>query len=590
METLERVFGYKSFRHPQQEIIGGLIEGNDAFVLMPTGGGKSLCYQIPALHRRGVGIVVSPLISLMKDQVDALRANGVRAVAYNSALSQSESREVLTALTSGKLELLYVAPERLMQGGFLQKLDYVDIALFAIDEAHCISHWGHDFRPEYVTLGKLRERFPKVPLIALTATAEPRTRIDIVERLNLSEAREYISSFDRPNIRYSVIQKSNPAEQLAKYVRAGKGLAGIVYCGTRKRVEDVAGMLRQAGISAEAYHAGMPDRDRKNVQERFLREDVDVIVATVAFGMGIDKPNVRFVVHYDVPKHIEGYYQETGRAGRDGLPSDAILLFSLSDYMTAKRLIETGENRDRNAIEIKKLEAMKRFAESFSCRRKQLLAYFGEEHSGDCGNCDTCLDPRESTDATEDVKAVLMCIYESNQRYGTRLIVDILMGADTERIRSADLGSLPSYGKGGDHDSYYWDAVINQLLELGYIRKEDDKYPILKLTPLTKDVLREDKTVSLVRPAAPGSKKRRKKAVSVATPVDRALFEKLRALRKHIADEDGVPPYVVFGDATLIEMAARKPTDRSTLGAISGVGIHKLQKYGERFLAAISQE
>ncbi len=590
METLERVFGYKSFRHPQQEIIEGLIEGNDAFVLMPTGGGKSLCYQLPALHRKGVGIVVSPLISLMKDQVDALRANGVRAVAYNSALSQSESREVLTAMTSGKLELLYVAPERLMQGAFLQKLDYVDIALFAIDEAHCISHWGHDFRPEYVTLGKLRERFPKVPLIALTATAEPRTRIDIVERLHLSEARSYISSFDRPNIRYTVLQKTNAAEQLAKYVGAGNGLAGIVYCSTRKRVEDVAGMLRRAGISAEAYHAGMPDRDRKNVQEGFLREDVDVIVATVAFGMGIDKPNVRFVVHYDVPKHIEGYYQETGRAGRDGLPSDAILLFSVGDYITAKRLVETGENRDRNAIEIKKLEAMKRFAEGFSCRRKQLLAYFGEEHSGNCGNCDTCLNPRERYDATEDVKTILMCVYETKQRYGARLVVDVLVGADTEKIRSAGFDLLPSHGKGAGQDSAYWDAVINQLLDLGYLRKENEKYPILKLTALTKDVLRGGNTVSLVRPAAPKPKRRRQRLRSIARPADRALFEKLRALRKRIADEEGVPPYIVFGDATLNEIAARKPKDRGALGAISGVGTHKLQKYGERFLNLISQE
>ena len=589
IDTLRRVFGFDEFRHRQAEIIDDLIAGRDAFVLMPTGGGKSLCYQIPALHRPGVAVVVSPLISLMKDQVDALRANGVRAAAFNSSLISAEAEEVKRLIADRELDLLYVAPERLMQEAFLRETRSLEIALFAIDEAHCISQWGHDFRPEYVKLGALRKLFPGVPIIALTATAEPKTREDIVNRLGLCNANTYVASFDRPNIRYTIEPKSSAKTQLLEHVKRNKGDAGIVYCLSRKRCEDVAAFLKSEGISAEPYHAGLPDNVRKATQERFLKEQTDVVVATVAFGMGIDKPNVRFVAHFDIPKNIEGYYQETGRAGRDGLPSDAILLFGYSDVATARRLISGGENRERVAIELEKLSTMVTYSESHACRRKQLLAYFGEEHAGECGNCDNCLTTNEKVDATAEAALAFMCVYETGQRFGMRHVIDVLHGAMSDRIKTLRHDKVSSYGKGQQKDASWWQACLRQLVEQGYLVSTEGQYPVLKLTPLTKPVLKDGAQVAIFRPTAQPTRARRERRPATTVNYDREIFDELRTLRRAIADEEGVPSFVVFGDVSLVEMAAQLPTSKEALRKITGVGDHKLAKYGERFLQALTE-
>ncbi|HEY9198791.1 MAG TPA: DNA helicase RecQ, partial [Gammaproteobacteria bacterium] len=444
-ETLQRVFGYPEFRPYQRDIIADLVSGEDVFVLMPTGGGKSLCYQIPALLRPGVGIVVSPLISLMKDQVDALLANGVTAAYYNSSLGSEAARQVLARLHAHELDLLYVSPERLVSDGFLDRLDGIDIALFAIDEAHCVSQWGHDFRPEYQQLSLLHERFPQVPRIALTATADTQTRADIVRALQLGQSRQYVTGFDRPNIRYRVLEKHKPFDQLLRFLETRRDEAGIVYALSRKRVEEVADKLAAQGFRAAAYHAGLPGEQRARVQEDFLRDELQVVVATVAFGMGIDKPNVRFVVHFDLPKHIEGYYQETGRAGRDGLPAEALLLYGAQDSGTVRRLIENSDNAEQKRIELHKLNAMIGLAESLACRRRVLLNYFSERLENDCGNCDVCLDPPERFDATEDARKALSCVYRVGQRFGVGHVVDVLRGADNERIRALNHQQLSTY-------------------------------------------------------------------------------------------------------------------------------------------------
>jgi ATP-dependent DNA helicase RecQ len=588
--TLRRVFGYTAFRPHQQAIIEELIAGRDAFVLMPTGGGKSLCYQIPALHRTGVGIVVSPLIALMKDQVDALKANGVAAEFYNSSLDSDAARRVLARLHAHELDLLYLSPERLVGGDFLDRLAAIDIALIAIDEAHCVSQWGHDFRPEYAQLGVLRGHFPGVPLVALTATADAQTRADIVRVLGLSQAGHHVTGFDRPNIHYTVLEKHKPFEQLLRFLQPRQGKAGIVYALSRKRVEEIAGKLREKGVRAAAYHAGLPAARRGEVQEHFLRDELQVVVATVAFGMGIDKPDVRFVVHYDLPKHIEGYYQETGRAGRDGLPADALLLYGAQDIATARWLVESGENPEQRRIESHKLNAMVGLAESVTCRRRVLLNYFGERREQDCGNCDVCLDPPERFDATEAARMALSCVYRVGQRFGIAHVIDVLRGADTERIRALHHQRLSTWGIGRDRGEQEWTSILRQLIHRGYLVQDIASYSVLKLTEAARPLLRGEQSLELARPRIKEQAKKKKglRADAGQGPYDEALFEELRLLRKRLADAQGVPPYVVFGDVTLMQMARIRPVDESTLLGITGVGQHKLEKYGRDFLDAIA--
>ncbi len=587
-EILQSVFGYSAFRPYQEEIVATLVGGEDAFVLMPTGGGKSLCYQIPALCRPGVGIVVSPLISLMKDQVDALVANGVRAAFYNSSLAAAEARQVLAQLHGGELDLLYLAPERLMSEEFLARLAGMPIALFAIDEAHCVSQWGHDFRPEYVQLGRLRQHFPGVPLLALTATADPQTRADILARLQLRHARVFVAGFDRPNIRYNVVDKQKPFAQLQAFLKGRRGEAGIVYALSRKRVEEVAAKLAATGLKAAPYHAGLPDAERKRVQEAFLRDDLQIVVATVAFGMGIDKPNVRFVVHYDLPKNIESYYQETGRAGRDGLPSEALLLFGYGDVAIVRGLIEQGGNPEQKRVELHKLNAMVGFAEAQNCRRRVLLGYFGEHLAADCGNCDVCVSPPETYDATVDAQKALSCVYRVGQRFGVGHVVEVLRGAQSQRIQELGHDRLSTYGIGAEHPAEAWSGLIRQLIHLGYLRQDVANYSVLKLTEAARPLLRGEQTLTLAKPRlkVAAAKKAPRRAAGELT-YDEALFENLRTLRKRLADDAGVPPYVIFGDATLAEMAAYLPEDPKALLAINGVGKLKLQKYGAEFLEEI---
>jgi ATP-dependent DNA helicase RecQ len=588
LDTLRKVFGYRSFHSYQKEIIESLIKGEDGFVLMPTGGGKSLCYQIPALHRSGVAIVVSPLISLMKDQVDALCANGVRAAFYNSSLRSAEARRVLTELHNHELDLLYIAPERLMSEAFLERMEKIPIAFFAIDEAHCISQWGHDFRPEYKQLGRLRRLFPHIPMIALTATADAQTRDDILHCLGLERARFYAVGFDRPNIRYTVVEKQKPFAQLLTFLQNRQSEAGIVYALSRRRVEEVAARLSAAGIAAAPYHAGLANAKRKEMQEAFLRDDLRVMVATVAFGMGIDKPNVRFVVHYDLPKNIESYYQETGRAGRDGLPAEALLLFGYGDIAIARSLIEKGKNPKQNRIEMHKLNAMVGFAEAQTCRRRVLLGYFGESLEEDCGNCDVCLNPPERYDATEDARKALSCIYRVRQRFGMGYVIEVLRGSQNQRIYQLGHDRLSTYGIGKEMSQEAWGSLLRQLVHLGYLSQDVARYSVLKLTEAALPLLRGEKTLILARPrlkTTTAKKPAKRRAGDL--DYDKGLFDALRALRKRLADQEGVPPFVVFGDASLAEMAAYHPADEEDLLRINGVGKHKLGHYGADFLGVI---
>ena len=588
-ETLNQIFGYKDFRPYQQEIIETLIDGHDLFVLMPTGGGKSLCYQIPALHRAGVAIVVSPLISLMKDQVDALNANGVKAAFYNSSLKAEEARKTLARLHNNSLNLLYVAPERLMSDSFIERLKDIDIALFAIDEAHCVSQWGHDFRPEYRQLGRLRGLVPGPPIIALTATAEPHTREDILKGLGLTGARTFVTGFDRPNIRYTVVDKIKPAAQLRDFLEAHPGEAGIVYALSRKRVEAIAKDLNKAGINAAAYHAGLSDDVRQEAQNAFQHDDIQVIVATVAFGMGIDKSNVRFVVHYDMPKNIESYYQETGRAGRDGLSAEALLFFGYGDIVIARSLIEQGYNQERKRIELHKLNSMVAFGEAQSCRRQILLGYFGDKLNQGCGNCDICLNPPRQIEVTEEARKALSCVYRVGQRFGMGHILEVLRGSKNQRLLKLGHDKLSTYGIGADRPRDFWAALLRHLINQGFLFQDIANYSILSLTKEAGPLLKGEQTFIMpeprIRPAAKKTKARRKPVGDIE--YDQSLFEKLRKLRKEIAVEQGVPPFVVFSDTSLVEMAAVRPQNDGEMLDIIGVGKYKLEHYGPRFLKVL---
>jgi ATP-dependent DNA helicase RecQ len=524
--TLKTIFGFHDFRPPQQDVIERVTAGEDVFLVMPTGGGKSLCYQIPALHREGVAIVVSPLISLMKDQVDALVANGVRATCLNSSLNASEIGRVFQQMDAGTLDLLYVAPERLMMPDFLERLNTLKLSLFAIDEAHCISQWGHDFRPEYTQLGSLRPLFPGVPIVAMTATADPETRKDILAQLGLPGAKVFVAGFDRPNITYTVIPKQKPLVQLGSFLAGRRDEAGIVYALSRKRVEQVAERLREAGFSAAAYHAGLPDEERKRVQDAFRRDYIRIVVATVAFGMGIDKPNVRFVVHYDMPKSVESYYQETGRAGRDGLPSEALMFFGMGDVMTARMLIESSDNAERVKIELQKLNAMVGYAEALTCRRRALLSYFGDQRDHDCDNCDICTDPPKRFDASEQAKKALSCVYRVGERFGIMYIIEVLRGSKNQRIRELKHDQLSTYGIGTDTPAAEWENIIRQLIHLGYLAQDFTRFGALKLTPAARPVLKGETAVILGKPrdAIQTVEKGRKRAGG-RRDYDQALFD-----------------------------------------------------------------
>ncbi len=588
LDTLHSVFGLQQFRPMQQDIIERVIAGGDAFVLMPTGGGKSLCYQLPALQRPGLAIVISPLISLMKDQVDALQANGVRAAMYNSSLDMAEGRNILERLYNGELELLYVAPERMMMPGFIQSLSALPLSLVAIDEAHCVSHWGHDFRPEYAALGGLREHFPDVPFIALTATADPQTREDIVRVLGLHKARRFITSFDRPNIRYTVLEKHRPQAQLLRFLEDKQQQSGIVYALSRKRVEEVADYLAERGFAAAAYHAGLNAGTRKTVQEGFLRDDITIVVATVAFGMGIDKPNVRFVVHYDMPRHLEGYYQETGRAGRDGLAADALLLFGTQDVATARFQLEQGQNDEQRRIESHKLNAMVGFAESLTCRRRVLMGYLGETMASDCGNCDICLNPPERFDASEAARKILSCVYRVGQSFGIKHVVDVLRGSDSERIRNFGHHRLSTFGIGMEYSHAEWTSITRQLIHHGFLIQDIANFSVLKLTAEAQGLLRSQQKLELARPRIRDKAAKKPAAALKLDDGSMDLFEALRSLRKKLAEEKRVPPYVIFGDASLVEMSQRRPATEAEFLDINGVGQVKLERYGAAFLNVIA--
>jgi ATP-dependent DNA helicase RecQ len=587
-QLLREVFGYETFRGQQRAIIAAAEAGRDTLVLMPTGGGKSLCYQIPALLRGGLGVVVSPLIALMEDQVGALREAGVDAAFLNSTLAGPEQRRVIASIEEGRLKLLYVAPERLVQPQTQALLQRVPVSLVAIDEAHCVSQWGHDFRQDYLALNDLKRLLPGVPRMALTATATPPTRREIVERLELTTPEVFVSSFDRPNIRYYVHAKSEARRQLAHFLRAHRGEAGIVYCLSRNKTESIAEFLRGEGFDAVPYHAGLPAETRAANQRRFLSEDGVVVVATIAFGMGIDKPDVRFVAHLDLPKSLESYYQETGRAGRDGDPADAWMVYGLQDVVQLRQLVEASEaDEQHKRREGHKLDALLGWCEVTDCRRRPLLAYFGEERAEPCGNCDNCLAPPATWDGTEAARKLLSCVYRTGQSFGAAHVVDVLLGVATEKVTRHRHDRLSVFNIGGELGAPAWRSLIRQLVVQGFLRV-DSAYGALVLTDASRPLLRGEATLRVredTKDVAP--KKKSKPPAADMRDEDRELWEALRECRRKLAAEQNLPPYVIFHDATLRQMVAERPADRDGLLKISGIGQAKVERYGERFLSVL---
>ena len=587
-KILQSVFGFHDFRSPQDEIIDTLVRGKDALVLMPTGSGKSLCYQIPSILIEGCGIVISPLIALMQDQVSALQLLGVKADFLNSTLDSIGTLKVETALQENDLDLLYIAPERLNQTRTLQLLSQSKIALFAIDEAHCVSQWGHDFRSDYLNLSLLHERFPNTPRIALTATADERTRKEILLRLELQNARKFISSFDRPNIRYRITLKQNAKTQLLSFLkREHSNDAGIIYCLSRKKTEDIADWLQNQGFNAFPYHAGLTNQTRADHQARFLREESIIIVATIAFGMGIDKPDVRFVAHLDLPKTIESYYQETGRAGRDGQPADAWMIYGLQDVIKLRQMMEGSEgSEEHKRAEHHRLNAMLGFCEITSCRRHALLAYFGEESQHSCANCDNCLEPMETWDGTEAARMALSVAYRTEQRFGVNHLIDVLRESTNDKIFQFGHQNLTSYGIGKEIDNNQWRSVFRQLVARGYMSVNLDRYGALALEEKCRPVLRGEETIQLRRDVKPKIVRQQTKT-SLTADIDVALWEALRECRRLFAEELGVPPYVIFHDSSLQEMCSMLPQNMEEFHLINGVGERKMEKYGPAFMAVI---
>ncbi|NMY36889.1 MULTISPECIES: DNA helicase RecQ [unclassified Pseudomonas] len=589
--VLKDIFGYDSFRGRQGDIIERVASGGDALVLMPTGGGKSLCFQVPALLRDGLAVVVSPLIALMDDQVATLEELGVAAASLNSTLSAEQQRDLANRIKRGEVKMLYLAPERLVQPRMMAFLQSLDIALFAIDEAHCVSQWGHDFRPEYLQLGQLAEMFPQVPRIALTATADKRTREEIVTRLHLQDAERFLSSFDRPNIFYRIVPKEQPRKQLLAFLSERRSDAGIVYCLSRKKVDEVAQFLCDQGFPALPYHAGLPSETRAANQKRFLNEEGLIMVATIAFGMGIDKSNVRFVAHLDLPKSLEAYYQETGRAGRDGLPADAWMAYGLQDVVMLKQMLQNSEGDERHKrLEHHKLDAMLALCEETRCRRQTLLAYFDEDMPQPCGHCDNCVDGVQTWDATEPARQALSAIYRTGQRYGTGHLIDVLLGRDNEKVRSFGHQHLSVFGVGKDRSEGEWRTLFRQLVARGLADIDIEGYGGLRLSDSCRPLLRGEVTLELRRELKPQTTVRSSSASPASQLVrgeEREQWEALRALRRKLAEEHGVPPYVIFPDSTLLEMLRSQPTSLSDMAKVSGIGARKLERYGEAFLEVL---
>lgn len=591
LSVLKSVFGYQSFRKGQEEVINAALSGQDALVVMATGNGKSLCYQIPALCFEGLTLVISPLISLMKDQVDQLQANGIEADFLNSSQTLEQQQQVQNKLISGQLKLLYVSPEKVMTNSFFQLISYSKVSFIAIDEAHCISQWGHDFRPEYTQLGGLKASFPHAPIMALTATADYATRQDILTHLNLENPHKYIGSFDRPNIRYTLEEKYKPMEQLTRFVLAQKGKSGIIYCNSRNKVERIAESLRNKGVSAAAYHAGMETVLRERVQQDFQRDNVQVVVATIAFGMGINKSNVRFVAHFDLPRSIESYYQETGRAGRDDLPAEAVLFYEPADYAWLQKILLEKPETPQRQIEQHKLEAIGEFAESQTCRRLVLLNYFGEHRQIPCNNCDICLDPPKKYDGLVDAQKVMSTIYRVGQCFGAHYVIAVLRGMHNQKIIERQHDKLSVYGIGKDKSKEHWQSVIRQLIHLGFVQQViGELNPTLQLTESAKAILKGEEPLELAMPRISAISKiaHNPQRQSVAN-YDKDLFARLRFLRKQIADKENIPPYIVFNDATLQEMAQYMPTSNIEMLQINGVGSIKLERFGQPFMALIQE-